>query len=199
MYSSIRGKHVLFLGSSVTYGSAAGGVSFVESLADQAGITYVKEAVSGTTLVDNGPESYVERLINNVDRSKKFDFAVIQLSTNDATQGLELGTISDSRELSDFNTKTILGAIEYIIAYCRNTWGCPVFLYTNTKYDSKAYEAMARALVAVKDKWGIGIIDLWNELSTNIPEYQTYMADSIHPTRIGYDKRWVPFFAEKLS
>ncbi len=199
MYSSIRGKHVLFLGSSVTYGSAAGGVSFVEGLAAQAGITYVKEAVSGTTLVDNGPDSYVQRLLNNVDKGEKFDLAVVQLSTNDATQNLELGKVSGSRDMADFDTKTILGAIEYIIAYCKDVWGCPVFFYTNTRYDSRAYEAMVEGLMAVKDKWGIGIVDLWNELSTDIPEYQTYMADSIHPTRTGYDEWWVPFFAKKLS
>ena len=43
-------KNLLFLGSSVTYGAESGGVSFVEIMAEKCGFSFVKEAVSGTTL-----------------------------------------------------------------------------------------------------------------------------------------------------
>lgn len=61
-------KKYIFLGSSVTYGSAAGGYSFVDMLAEKNQIDCIKEAVSGTTLVDNGPDSYVQRMIHNLDK-----------------------------------------------------------------------------------------------------------------------------------
>lgn len=50
--SPLKGKTILFLGSSVTCGSAPGQESFVEYMVKRDGILAVKEAVSGTTLVD---------------------------------------------------------------------------------------------------------------------------------------------------
>ena len=46
----LKDKTVLFLGSSVTYGSASGGVSFADLMVKECGIKMIKEAVSGTTL-----------------------------------------------------------------------------------------------------------------------------------------------------
>ena len=45
----LTGKTICYLGSSVTYGAAAKGVSFVEYIAKRNGNEYTKEAVSGTT------------------------------------------------------------------------------------------------------------------------------------------------------
>ena len=57
--SPLAGKKLIFLGSSVTKGFAARGRSFVDMIAESTGASCVKEAVSGTTLVDNGERSYV--------------------------------------------------------------------------------------------------------------------------------------------
>ena len=84
----LKNKTILFLGSSVTYGSAAGGVSFVELMRDRCGIRCIKEAVSGTTLADINEGSYVSRL-KTVDKSEKVDLFICQLSTNDATKKLD--------------------------------------------------------------------------------------------------------------
>lgn len=46
---------------------------------------------------------------------------VCQLSTNDATNGLPLGSVSSGRELNDFDTQTVAGAIEYIVCYAQET------------------------------------------------------------------------------
>ena len=60
--SPLAGKNIVFLGSSVTKGFAAYGKSFVDMIAARTGATCVKEAVSGTTLVDDNAKSYVTRL-----------------------------------------------------------------------------------------------------------------------------------------
>ena len=70
--SPLAGKTILFLGSSVTDGAAAESQSFVDLFETLDGVKAIKEAKSGTTLVDktsalaaiafgNG-ESYVKRL-----------------------------------------------------------------------------------------------------------------------------------------
>lgn len=60
--SPIKGKTVIFLGSSVTFGYGSMGVSFADFLEKADGIIAVKEAVSGTTLVDVKDNSYVSRM-----------------------------------------------------------------------------------------------------------------------------------------
>ena len=194
-----QGKRILFLGSSVTYGARSGGRSFADDLAVRNGFTCVKEAVSGTTLADVERASYVQRLIHNVDRSQKYDLLVCQLSTNDATKGLPLGTIAEDFDPSHFDASTILGAMEYIISWTKENLHCPVAFYTGTKYDSAPYAAMVEALLKLRDKWGIGVIDLWHGLDTNIPEYDLYMADPIHPARAGYRDWWTPFMEHELE
>jgi hypothetical protein len=96
----------------------------------------------------------------------------------------------------------IVGAIEFIIAYAKETWGCEVSFYTGTKYDSALYKKMVDALYDVQEKWGIGIIDLWNDPEMNAvsaEDYAKYMADPIHPTSLGYRLWWTPKFIAHLK
>lgn len=201
--SPLRGKTIIFLGSSVTKGESALSTSFVEYMEQIDGIIAVKEAVSGTTLVTEGDKdgkSYIPRL-KTIGSDIKADCFVCQLSTNDATQGKALGAVSNSFEAEDFATETVAGAIEYIIAYVRDTWNCPVVFYTGTKYDSEAYGEMVKLLLEIQQKWDIGVINLWNsdEMNrVNEVDYALYMADGIHPTQAGYLLWWTPQFERYL-
>ncbi len=193
--SPLQGKTVLFLGSSVTNGEAALRQSIPEYFAARLGCSSIREAVDGTTLTDNGKNSYVQRLLNNVDPSQKVDILICQLSTNDASKEMPLGKIAEGTALGDFDTATITGAMEYIIAYAKETWDCPVVFYTNARYDSVPYAAMVARLHELEEKWGIGVMDLWSdEAFNNITESQKalYMKDSIHPVKAGYRDWWGP-------
>ena len=198
--SPIKDKTVIFLGSSVTFGYGSMGVSFADFLEKTDGINTIKEAVSGTTLVDVKDNSYVSRM-KTIDKNIKADAFVCQLSTNDATKGMPLGEISESYDINDFDTQTIAGAIEYIIAYVQNTWICPVVFYTQAKYDSDHYAKMVDLLLEIQKKWDITVIDFWNDAEiNNITEDQrkTYLIDHIHPTKAGYKEWWLPEFQESL-
>ncbi len=196
--SPLAGKTVVFLGSSVTYGASSKGVSFADYIAARNGCVSVKEAVSGTTLVD-GPSSYIRRLKKL--KTPQADLFVCQLSTNDASQSKPLGAVSDSRRASDFDTSTVAGAIEYITAYAQEKWNCPVVFYANPHYDSPAYGEMVELLHRLAEKWGIAVIDLWSDGDFNaITEEQRalYMADIIHPTQAGYLEWWTPVMEQTL-
>lgn len=198
--SPLAGKRIIFLGSSVTYGASSKGVSFADYIGVRNNCEIVKEAVSGTTLVDNGLNSYISRL-KNLDKDIPADLFACQLSTNDATQKKLLGTVSDSMDLADFDTSTVAGAVEYIIAYAERTWNCPVLFYTNPKYDSEQYEEMVGLLQQVAEKWDITVIDIWNDVEFNtLSEEQRalYMADGIHPTQAGYLEWWTPYMEKYL-
>lgn len=198
--SLLKEKKIIFLGSSVTYGASSQGISFVDYLGKQTGSDVVKEAVSGTTLVEEGEESYIARLRNI--EEEQVDLFICQLSTNDATQKKPLGTVGTSTSLSDFDTHTVAGAMEYIIAYAKEKWDCPVMFYTNPQYDSKEYGEMVALLTEIQQKWDIGVIDMWNDEAFNKiseEEHSLYMADSIHPTKAGYLEWWLPYLENEIE
>ena len=193
--SPLSGMNLCFLGSSVTLGATSLETSFAEYIAVRNNCTYVKEAVSGTTLADNDKNSYIQRMLHNIDPNAQFDAFICQLSTNDASSAIPLGEISSSRNLEDFDTKTVLGALEYIIVYADTTWHCPVVFYTGTQYDSPAYGKMVEQLLKLQEKYEIGVIDLWNDAEmkqVSEEDYKLYMFDGIHPTQAGYLNWWTP-------
>ncbi len=198
--SPIKGKTIIFLGSSVTFGYGSLGVSFVEFLQKEDGIIPIKEAVSGTTLADLSNNSYISRL-KTINKSIKADAFICQLSTNDATKNIPLGEISTDFNTDAFNTSTVAGAIEYIIAYVKSTYSCPIIFYTQAKYESESYKKMVDLLLEIQKKWDITIIDLWNNDDVNYitdEQRRLYLVDKIHPTKAGYKEWWLPEFRNAL-
>ena len=209
----LSGLEIGWLGSSVTYGQAAGGYSMADAIEDAHPATRChKYAVSGTTLAEYHSEhclpvdgdgnhgSYVNRM-KRIDKEKKFDLFIVQLSTNDATGGIPMGAIAEGKEYADFDTATVIGAMEYIIRYVRETWHCPLLFYTGTRYDSAQYEEMVKTTLQLREKWGFGLIDLWNDAEMNAvskEDYASFMADPIHPLRKGYTDWWTPVFEKKI-
>lgn len=177
-------KTVLFLGSSVTYGSASGGISFADFMAEECNLTMVKEALSGTTLADVDNSSYVARL-KRVDKKIKPDLVIVQLSTNDSGRGIPLADTED--------------AIHWIVTYVKDTWNCPVAFYTGTYFDRPAYEETVNRLLELEKEWDFRVIDLWNDpqlRAVSRSDYARYMADPVHPTLYGYKDWWTPKFIE---
>lgn len=199
--SPLKGKRLLFLGSSVTYGAGALGESMADDIRVLDSCEVVKEAVSGTTLADTDNTSYYSRLKANVNPDHHFDAAVVQLSTNDASKGAETGAISGSKDPAGFNVKTTFGSLESIISYIQGTWRCPVLIYTNPKFSNSTYEKMVSMMPEIQKKWGVEILDLWNDPEVNSisPSRKLlYMRDPIHPTQAGYLELWTPKFEQKL-
>ena len=183
----LKGKRVLFLGSSVTYGAKSGGVSFAEITAEMCGFECVKYAVSGTTLADVSERSYVSRL-KTVDTEQHFDLFVCQLSTNDAGK------------LPDFiGTEA---AMRFIIEYIREKFGCRIMFYTSARtFESPRYEELVGIMYRLQKEYGFDVLDLWNDPEMNssaITEEQLarYMKDKAHPTYEGYAEWWAPKFVE---
>ena len=175
--SPLKGKTVVFLGSSVTKGFAAHNNAFAEYIAKKDSCICIKEAVNGTTLIDNCEDSYIERMRDNLDPERQVD-------------------------LDSFDVKTVCGAIEYIIAYAKETWHCRVMFYTNPQYDSDTYAKMVEALLKIQEKWQIGVIDFWNDERINSisPEKRKlYLQDPIHPMKAGYAEWLVPVMEQRIA
>lgn len=148
--SPLDGKLIYWLGSSVTYGANSGGESMAEFLAAKTGCVSKKEAMSGTTIFDDGKSdatgknSYTRRLKETAvfKKDERPDFFICQISTNDAwgTRKENWGEITPDDKLyqEDFDLSTTLGGIEFIIAYVTDTWGCPIFFYSGAYFGDGA-------------------------------------------------------------
>jgi len=181
---NLQNKSVLFLGSSVTYGSAAGGVSFAEHMAEQLNFRMIKEAVSGTTLADTDETSYVARL-KKLGTDMPVDLFICQLSTNDAWKKID--------------PRLTESAIREIVAHVRGAWNCPIAFYTGTKYDSPEYAGLVELLLQLAQELDFSVLDLWHDPEMNAvsPEdYARYMHDPVHPFDVGYREWWTPKFVE---
>ena len=190
MNSKLCGKVILFLGSSVTEGSGTGGISFADILAEKDGIVMYKEAVGGTTLAGESDSTYVARMKHGrLPADKKADALVCQLSTNDVWQNFPLDQVE--------------AAIREIVRYTRATWGCRIFFYTGTRFDSEQYGRMVELLHALASELDFEILDLWNDpemLAVSPADYARYMEpDGVHPRIEGYRDWWYPKFAEFLE
>ena len=200
----LSGLDIIWVGSSVTYGAQAGGhYSMVDAIQDNhPGTVCEKYAISATTLVNQAEESYVGRL-KLIPKDRTPDLIVVQLSTNDATTGKPFGEIAEGFEIDSFDDTTIAGAIEYIIAYARDTFDCPVAFYTGTYYENEAYPEMVKLLLDIQEKWGIGVVDMFDDEDMTAlygtEQYDLYMHDEIHPFRLGYVEWWTPVIEEKLA
>lgn len=186
---NLTGKTVLFLGSSVTYGSASGGVSFADMMAETCEIQCVKEAVSGTTLADRDESSYVSRL-KRVDTTLKVDLFICQLSTNDA---------SPKRNVDIAETEE---AIRFILEYVKAVFRCPIVFYTGTYYENERYGELVTLLHRLQKEYGFYILDLYNDpemRAVSEESYREYMRDPIHPTLKGYREWWTPKFIDFCS
>ena len=199
----LSGQYIIWVGSSVTYGAqSAGHYSMVDAIEDNhPGTVCEKYAISSTTLVNGSEDSYVARL-KRIPKDRTPDLVVVQLSTNDATTGKPFGEIAEGTDPASFDDTTIAGAIETIIAYTQETFGCPVVFYSGTYCQKENYAEMVQLLLDIQEKWGIGVIDMFNnEEMTAVygtELYDTYMYDEIHPYRIGYVEWWTPVIEEGL-
>lgn len=192
---------IFYLGSSITYGAASGGVAFGEIIHAITGNPFQKEAVSGTTLVDNGSESYVQRL-KKLDFSQKPDYLVVQLSTNDFSQNKPLGSVQSGTSSGDFDTQTVSGAIQHIIAYAKEQ--CPtvkVVFYAGAVKESWGYRSAYENYLngdfkAICEKWDIEPLDIFH---AQYKSYSFFWNDEIHPKIEGYAFGWTPLFVRYFT
>lgn len=179
----LAGKKIFFLGSSVTrgHGGNTDGVSFADDIAALTGANCVKEAVSGTTLIDNGAQSYISRF-------KNFDFSlqpcalVLQLSTNDFNMG--------------YSNAQITQAVLKIVEMTKNADAdCKLYVYTCPLKDNLSYylryAQAVEQLQGLKGEYGFEIIDLFNADFID-PDGAYLQSDGLHPTREGYASLFVP-------
>lgn len=202
--SSLKGKKLVFVGSSLTKGSGSRGVSFPDYIARRTGCSVVKDAIGGTTTSKDGDgRDFVTRSVKLIDKMDSPDAFFCQLSANDAIKERDIGTIKQEKvPIEELDTRTVAGAIEYIICYSDQKWGCPIAFYTAMNLSNARYDKMVDLLYQAQEKYGIQVIDLYNGMSKysiKSKTYRLYMRDRLHPTKAGYLKLVTPFFEKRIA
>lgn len=147
-------------------------------------------------------EIRLQRAKDYLNKTNKDIAEIAQLSTNDASGEKPLGEVSESTSKEDFDTTTIAGAIEYIIAYAKETWNCPVIFYTNPKYDNAHYESMVALLKEIAEKWEIDLINFWDDDEINQmieTDRKSLLYVFIHPRPGFYLDVWTPYFENAIA
>ena len=206
--TTLKGKTIYWLGSSVLLGAASDEYSMADYIAVRNDAVCVKEAVSGTTLksMDN-KQDYVNRLLDStvLDKNAKIDAFIVQISTNDVLAKEQWGavTTADVTDRNQFDLSTSLGGVEYIISYIHETWNCPVYFFSGSYFGTTPvngyvrdafwnsgddYGELVGLVQQAVDKWNamegydVQMIDLYNDAAFNssitTEEYRYYM-DSI--------------------
>ena len=194
--SILYGKSALFAGDSITnavkdpkkpYYGWAGRIGTANNMDwKNAGIS---SATISTALSSSYPENrVVNQLIEN--KEKAYDYVILHGGMNDSIAMTEIGEMTNSYKLEDFDTTTFSGAMDellykakelypnaiigYIVNYAtpNSTWG-------GYSSNNKAYFDRAKEIC---EKWDIPYIDLYDGGTEVNGEYKSYSYDILEVT-----------------
>lgn len=152
-----------------------------------------------TALLVHVDNDTLKKLQSNQDA---LDALIVQLSTNDFSQGVPVGSVSSATSSEDISPLTLTGAIEYIIALTREIspdtkvmfYTCP--LGENQGVRSEYAEYISGTLQEIAEKWDIGIIDIFNADYIDVSCYM--QGDALHPQSEGYAGALTPIMINYL-
>ena len=192
--SILDGKSALFVGDSITnavkdpdrpYYGWAGRIGIANNMDwKNAGIS---SATISTALASSYPEN---RVVNQLEQGREYDYVILHGGMNDSIAMTEIGEMTDSYNLEDFDISTFSGAMDeliytakqkypnaiigYIVNYAtpNSTWG-------GYSSNNKAYFDRAKEIC---EKWDIPYIDLYDGGIEEDSVYKSYSYDILEVT-----------------
>ena len=179
------------IGDSITYQG-----SYIEKIEEKIGFkAIINRGVSGATLTNDESGKNITVITENL---KTADIYTIYAGTNDFSHNLEIGTISDYDNST--GDSTYYGALRVMVDRIYNiNPNAILFLFTNTRRDKDGYDSFNtnslgyklndynEAIRYISKKYGIEIIDLWNESGINEYNLNETTLDGLHPNEFGSD------------
>lgn len=204
---TIKGT-ILFSGDSICYGAGySGGYATIIQKRNPLA-TVVNYGVSGTTVAKrNGrSDSILERLDT---MQSNADFVIFEGGVNDAwDETVEIGTFNKSANVDStttFNEETFSGALESLFnkAYKKYPKAHIMFVIVSVSDNYSTYEYLNRAK-EICEKWKVTPIDIRESgLNLMIKEcvslYGAGGTDGTHPSKLGYEKFFVPMIESEIK
>ena len=203
--SPLKGKTMLFMGDSISYGSGDGvspfrtGRAWAGRIADWTGAIITNASVGGAKVsYQRGDDNWVySQYIPH--QNTKFDIIVMHGGVNDARHNRTIGALSEGKDEATLkkNQPTYAGGLEWIFYNVSKTNpDAKLFFIANHRLDghstghAKDMSAYFDIAKAACEKWGIIFIDLYNnkELNDKLETTTTkYLPDTLHLNAAGYD------------
>ena len=199
----LSGKKALFVGDSISAGTGDS-AAWANRLGSYYNMTVKNNSQGGWVVADDsqtGLGSIQSQL--NSEIGTDYDYIVIEGGINDLMRNVnqnsnfcKLGEISNSYNLSAFDTTTFAGGLEAIFYNAttgfENSSVGYIFTYkpqTNWIGNWEVAQQYVATAKAICEKWNISYIDLWNDEAVNsvLSDNATYRADGLHVNEAGYE------------
>ena len=208
----LAGLKITCTGNSITAAThSVPGHGYVEQIADAHGMTVDNHAIWGAIIPQGHPRASgditdigcIHDTLDSMDANA--DIVIMSGSINDCeyySDASYLGEITGDFS-SDLDLTTFYGALEDMCKKALQKWAGKPIIYViehrmtldNTTY-GQYYLKLHEAIVKVMNKWGISIVDLFNDcpsLNYNNGYKKKYTTgDGTHPNYEGYEKFYVP-------
>ena len=177
----------------------------------------VNVGLSGASISTSGPSSGADgkatkRILTQYmkEKDKNFDFVIMQGGVNDAWVSAEVGNITGSFDVNDFNIDTYAGALEELFYHVTKDYSNAklgyIFTFKTPKFttgriqDMTEYYNMAKQIC---EKWNVPFLNMYEDetlsedLKVNTKEN---LSDYLHPNTSGYDVlyKYIMYWMEKL-
>lgn len=208
----LYGKKITCTGNSITAAThSVPGHGYVEQIADAHGMTVDNHAIWGAIIPQGHPRANddvtdigcIHDTLDDMDADA--DIVIISGSINDCEYYADTNFLGEIT--GDFSTEldltTFYGALEDMCKKALQKYAGKPIIYViehrmtldNTTY-GQYYLKLHEAIVKVINKWGISIVDLFNDcpsLNYNNGYKEKYTTgDGTHPNYEGYEKFYVP-------
>ena len=220
MVNVLKGKTVLFCGDSICYGEwdTVKGYAWAGRIAKRCDLEEAdNQALGGYCFSTTRGDQW--RILHQLEKVQQntYDYVILQGGVNDAAGHpggpvyAQVGTMSDSFDVEDFDRNTFAGGFEETIYYAKQyfpnaKFGFIISFYMpnaskewNQVSDMKEYWEVAKQIC---DKWEIPYLDLYFDdyISNTVMQVTTNIClrDPVHPNATGYE-RLTPFIANWMQ
>lgn len=180
-------RKVMFIGDSITYGTAAS-VKYTDIIAQQLKTTTQGEGVVSSAFSTGTVSKNIPAIVDRI-KGLSFDgvtHVVFFAGTNDFGRGVELGTINDT------NKGTFYGAVKDCIEQLKDknvkiSFVTPILRFDGRKNDhGYTLKDFVTALMEIASLNNLPILDLYKGYGVNDSNKSTYIAnDMLHPNNNG--------------
>lgn len=200
--SNLFHTSVIFSGDSITTGTHNKNVGWAEILNRQFQFKqYEKVSVPGATLGVHPHKNQLYTQIKNT--NKNYDYVILQGGINDIQYSVDLGVISNSYCVKDFDSTTTIGGLETYLYYATKNFpdskigfiiNYPTPMLSQKLRKNISLNGYYILIRKICEKWGISVLDLSNSISSNYNNLKyssfqmksSYFDDEIHPNKYGY-------------